>query len=253
MAEDEGLDDSVGEIEAVESEIDSKQQETNKQEEIEPKYRGKSVEDIIRMHKEAEGLIDRQSKEVGEIRKLADELIRSQLTPKPEKEPQPEVDFFANPDEAIRRAVESNPKVLQAEQYALMAQREMAKQRFNQMHPDANQIIQDPEFVSYVKSSKVRTKLFQEANNYDLDAADELLSTFKQLKAVKQSQVSDVEKQSRTKSMQSASVETGGSGESGKKVYSRKALINLRIKNPSKFDAMKSEIDAAYREGRIKP
>ena len=43
-------------------------------------YRDKSLEDVIKMHQEANKLIDRQGKEVGEIRKLADELIKQNLS-----------------------------------------------------------------------------------------------------------------------------------------------------------------------------
>jgi hypothetical protein len=78
----------------------------------------------------------RQANEVGEIRKLADELIKAQLHKPKEEEKQPEVDFFENPQEAIKRAVESNPKVQAAENYAINAQKEMARQKLHQLHPD---------------------------------------------------------------------------------------------------------------------
>lgn len=95
--------------------------------------------------------------------------------------------------------------------------------------------------------------MFQRAEAYDINAAHELLSTFKTLKSFQSKPVvPDEEKASREQSMNAASVDTGGSGESGKKVYRRKALIELQIRNPSKFAAMKSEIDRAYAEGRVK-
>jgi hypothetical protein len=60
------------------------------------KYRDKSLEDIVRMHQEAEKLIGKQAQEVGEVRKLADELIKQNLSSKQQtiKEEEPEVDFF---------------------------------------------------------------------------------------------------------------------------------------------------------------
>ena len=68
------------------------------------KYRDKSLEDIVRMHQEAEKLIGKQAQEVGEVRKLADELIKQNLSSKqqPIKEDEPEVDFFENPQKAVQ-------------------------------------------------------------------------------------------------------------------------------------------------------
>ena len=47
--------------------------------EIPEKYKGKNLEDIVRMHQEAEKLIGRQAQEVGEVRRLADELLKQKL------------------------------------------------------------------------------------------------------------------------------------------------------------------------------
>jgi hypothetical protein len=46
---------------------------------IPDKYRGKELSDIIKMHQEAEKLIGKQAQEVGEVRKLADELIKQRF------------------------------------------------------------------------------------------------------------------------------------------------------------------------------
>jgi hypothetical protein len=46
---------------------------------IPEKYKGKSLDDIIKMHQEAEKLIGKQAQEVGEVRKLADDLIKQNL------------------------------------------------------------------------------------------------------------------------------------------------------------------------------
>lgn len=256
MAEIQDLDNSdIGEIEAVEAQQAEQQQveEAAPQEpELPSKYRGKTAAEIAKMHEEAEKLIARQGQEVGEIRKLADELIKSQLVKKPEVEQPKEVDFFENPQEAIRRAVESNPKVQQAEQYALMVQRQMAQQAVAQKHPDMMQIVADPEFQQWVGKSKVRQQLFKAADAYDADAADELISTFKELKGSRVAPAVKADKEAISAQLKTASVDTGGSGETGKKVYRRADLIRLRINNPAKYDAMQEEISAAYREGRVK-
>jgi hypothetical protein len=252
MAEIQDIDGNseVGELETVEQQI----QEEPKQAEPElpEKYRGKSVADVVKMHQEAEKLVGRTMNEVHEVRKLADELIKSQLTPKPQVEEAKPVDFFENPQEAIRQQIENNPRVLAAEQYARQLQAEQARQKLVQLHPDAFQLTSDQEFRNWIAASKVRQQLFQQADQYDVDAANELFSTYKELRAVKQQKVAEVDHTARNQALKSAAVETGGSGESTRKVYRRADLIRLKIRDPGKYESMQDEILAAYSEGRVK-
>ena len=253
MAEVQDLEVEYSEVEAVEEQINQAiEQEVPAEPELPEKYKGKSAADIARMHQEAEKLIARQGAEVGEVRRLADELLKSQLQRKPEPEKPKEVDFFENPQEAIRQAVENNPRVLAAEQYAQQAQMAQARQTLVAKHPDFGQVVQDGDFQDWVKSSKIRLQLFQQAEAYNVDAADELLSTFKALKAVKQKQVAEVDHTARDQSLKAAAVETSGSGESTRKIYRRADLIRLNMRDPAKYADMADEIMAAYREGRVK-
>lgn len=256
MAEIQDLDSTdVGELEVVEQQQKETEQKSVVADsfDLPDKYRGKNVSDIVKMHQEAEKLIERQGREVGEVRKLADELIKSQLAPKHEVVEQPkEVDFFENPQEAIRQQIENNPKVQAAEQYARQVQMEQARQQFSQMHPDAQQIIQDENFKNWIGSSRVRQQLFAQADKYDLDAANELLSTYKELKSVRQQKVVEVDNTARDQTLKAVAVETGGSGESTRKIFRRADLIRLKMRDPSKYESMQDEIYAAYAEGRIK-
>jgi hypothetical protein len=249
MAEIQDIDDNVGEIEAVEQQ----QSVAQPTPELPEKYRGKSIEDVVKMHRDAEELIARQGREVGEVRKLADELIKSQLTPKPKEVEKPkEVDFFENPQEAIRQQIENNPRVLAAEHYAKQVQAEQSKQRLAQKHPDVKEIVGDEGFKSWVNASKVRQQLFQQADNYDLDAADELISTYKELRTVRQKQVEAVDNTVRTKTLNAVAVDTGGSGESSQKIFRRADLIRLKMSDPARYEERMPEIMAAYAQGRVK-
>ena len=253
MAEIQDFESDVGEIEAVEQQTQSVEvQQPETPIELPTKYRGKSVEEVVKMHQEAEKLIERQGREVGEVRRLADELIKSQLTPKLEVEKPKEIDFFENPQEAIRQQIENNPRVLAAEQYAMQVQAEQSKQRLAQIHPDVREIVGDEGFRAWVNSSKIRTQLFKQADNYDIDAANELISTYKELRGIRQKQVSAVESTARTQTMKAAAVDTGGSGESSQKVFRRADLIRLKMRDPAKYEAMSDEIMAAYQSGRVK-
>lgn len=249
MAEIQDIDGEIGEIETVEKQ---QSEPVVTAPELPEKYRGKTIEEVVKMHRDAEELIARQGREVGEVRKLADELIKSQLTPKAEVEKPKEVDFFENPQEAIRQQIENHPRVLAAEQFAKQAQAEQSRQRLLQIHPDVQQIVGDVGFQEWVKASKVRTQLFQQADNFDVDAANELLSTYKELRGVRQKMAAEVDTTARDKTLKAAAVDTGGSGESSQKIFRRADLIRLKMRDPAKYEAMSDEIMAAYQSGRVK-
>jgi len=218
------------------------------------KYQGKSVDDIIRMHQEAEKLIGKQAQEVGEVRKLADDLIKQNLQTnhKPIVE-EPEVDFFEDPQKAIQNTVNRHPDVLAAKQATQEFKRMNIQQKLAATHPDFQQVVQDSGFTEWVKASPVRLGLYAKADGeFDFDSANELLSTYKQLKQVQTKQVAAVDNTARQQSLRAASVDVGGTGESSKKIYRRADLIQLRMRDPDRYEALQPEIMAAYAEGRIK-
>jgi len=222
---------------------------------IPPKYRGKKLEDIINMHVEAERLIGRQAQEVGEVRRLADELLKQQLSSS-KKESAPEVDdvdFFEDPKKAVQKAVENHPDIIAARTATAQMKRQTSTQTLVAKHPDMGQIVQDPEFIDWVKASSIRTQLYAQADSgFDVAAADELLSTFKQVRTSKRQEIQQVATDNRKQSLKAASVETSGTGESSRKIYRRADLIRLRLENPDRYDALQSEIMAAYAEGRVR-
>ena len=222
---------------------------------IPDKYRGKQLSDIIKMHQEAEKLIGKQAQEVGEVRKLADDLIKQNLSEKsqPIKEEEPEVDFFENPQAAVRKTVDSHPDVLAARQAALDFKKMQIQQKLAAEHPDFGQIVQDSDFANWVKSSPVRIGLYAKADGeFDYDSANELLSTYKQLKGIKAKQTSDAGETQRKTNLKAAAVDVGGTGESGKRVYRRADLIRLKMTDPNRYDALSEEIMQAYADGRVK-
>jgi hypothetical protein len=245
------------EIEAVEQKKSEQQKPEETKPELPEKYRNKKLEDVVRMHQEAEQLIGKQAQEVGEVRRLADELLKSQLKKEPKEQPK-EIDFFENPQEAIKQAVANSPDVVNAKEMVSQMQHVQARQTIVNKHPDCDSIWQDGEFVDWVNSSPKRKKMANEAVNYDVESADELLTTYKQLKEAKQQKVSkaidETEKMVREKSLQAASVDTGGSGESSKKTYSRVKLLNMQLHRPDEYAELadSGELAKAYREGRVR-
>ena len=247
-------DEMLGELEAVEKQKLETTLEPMSND-IPDKYRGKELSDIIKMHQEAEKLIGKQAQEVGEVRKLADELIKQNLAGKPQpiKEEEPEVDFFENPQAAVRKTVDNHPDVLAGRHAALEFKKMQIQQKLAQEHPDFGQIAQDADFVNWVKSSPIRLGLYAKADGeFDYDSANELLSTYKQLRGVKAKQTSDAGETQRKSNLKAATVDVGGSGESGKRVYRRADLIRLKMTDPNRYDALSDEIMTAYAEGRVK-
>ena len=230
-------------------------------EELPEKYRGKSAIEIARMHQEAEKLIGRQANEVHEVRSLADQLLKQQLDSKA-KEAKPieeslEDDFFADPASAVNRQVEKHPAVLEARQAALEMKRMKTAQQLSSKHPDFATIAQDAGFQDWVKSSAIRLNLFAKADaEFDFESADELLSTYKELKQIKQQnqnvQSANVESKAQEQAMKAATVDVGGAGETSRKVYRRADLIKLRMTDPDRYMQLSDEIMAAYAEGRVK-
>jgi hypothetical protein len=206
------------------------------------------------MHQEAEKLIGKQAQEVGEVRKLADELIKQNLGSRQQtRQEEPEVDFFENPQKAVQRTVDNHPDILAARQVTQEMKRAQIQQRLAQEHPDFGDIARDQDFANWVKSSPVRIKIFEQADSgYDFDSANELLSTYKQLRSVKQKQTSDDGEVTRKQNLKAVGVDIGGSGESSKKVYRRADLIRLKMQDPTRYDALSEEIMQAYQEGRVR-
>lgn len=223
--------------------------------ELPEKYRAKSLEEVVRMHQEAERLIGKQAQEVGEVRKLADELIKQNLNGKsqPIKEEEPEVDFFENPQKAVQGQIDRHPDVLAARQAGLDFKRMQIQQKLTQDHPDYSQVVNDSEFINWVKSSPIRSGLYAKADaEFDYDSANELLSTFKQLRGIKAKQSDQASDAIRTKSMKAAQVDVGGSGESSKRVYRRADLIRLKMTDPQRYETLSDEIMQAYSDGRVR-
>lgn len=239
--------EEFGELEIEEQKIEQKP-------ELPEKYREKSLDEIVRMHQEAEKLIGKQAQEVGEVRKLADELIKQNLGSRQQtKQEEPEIDFFENPQKAVQRTVDNHPDVQAARQATLEMRRAQVQQRLAQEHPDFGEIAKEQDFANWVKSSPVRLRIFEQADaGYDFDSANELLSTYKQLRSVKQKQTSDDGEATRKQNLRAVGVDVGGSGESSKKVYRRADLIRLKMQDPNRYDALSDEIMAAYAEKRVR-
>lgn len=240
----------------IENDADEALQEEQPQEpQIPDKYKGKTLEEVVQMHQEAEKALGKQGSEVGELRKVVDEYIASQQpAPQQQVEPEDELDYFTDPQAAVSRAIENHPKIKAAEQQALEHRKQAALNALQSKHPDMQDILVDPGFAEWIKASNIRKQLFARADaDYDAEAADELFALWKERKSISQ-QTADLEKQSRKQQVRTASTgsSVGGGDGSRKKVYRRADIIKLMKTDPDRYNALSDEIMAAYQEGRVK-
>ena len=238
-----------------EEEQPAEPEEIQEQEDAVPeKYQGKSIQDIVRMHQEAEKLLGRQSSEVGELRKVVDDFVKTNIANSPQQEQDEEYDLFDDPDKYIEHKVSNHPKIKEAEQVSLAMRQQETLSRLQSTHPDYSTIVADEKFAEWITKSKVRIELFQRADQkFDFDAADELLSSWKERQNIVQ-ETADMQKTDRKRQLKSASTGTAsGSGERpSRKIYRRADIIKLMQTDPNRYQELAQEIRQAYAEGRVK-
>lgn len=241
-----------------------------------PKFKGKSTEEIMEMYRNLEKEFGRKNNELGELRGKVDTLIglqregqqpaqqgsgksgdtsnRTEVT---------EDEFWENPKDAVRKMLETSEysqKLNQIENHITEQRRAQDLEQFKSKHPDFLDIVQDQQFQSWVTSTPKRQELYQQADNHDYAAADELLSIWKQLNGNKnnssgeQDTDSAVREMADRESLKEAQIErSSGGGKKSKGKYFRRAdIIDLKVNNPQRYRALQDEIMQAYAEGRVK-
>lgn len=222
--------------------------------EIPDKFKDKSIEDVVKSYTELEKEFGRKNNEVGELRKLADQYIEQQLSKEEPKETK-KVDFDSlvdDPDRTISEAVANNPALKEIQANLEKQQRAVAQKEFEGKHPDYMDVVQAEGFVNFVRGNPVLTEMYQRAQTYDYQAADGLLTMYKQLTNVQKEQATEAKQAKKEQVMKDAAVEKGSSGAVSKKTYSRTKLIKMRNEDPDQWSRRAEEFRIAYAEGRVK-
>ena len=224
---------------------------------IPDKYQGKTIEELVEMHQNAEKALGKQGGEVGELRKIVDDYIAAQATPQPtqtQTEPEEDIDFFTSPEKAVERAIANHPTVKAAKEASETMQMETARNHILTKYPTIKEDLQDPKFAEWVASSPYRKKQFVQAEvNADLDAVDELMTGWNERKKVVGETVK-TETDARKAAVKDASTGSTKSSQGGvrKPIYRRADIIKLIQTDPDRYEAMQDEIMQAYREKRVK-
>lgn len=239
-------------------------------------YQGKSLEDIIAIaeqnatnHAEAQKVIGRQGTELGEVRRLADQLINADLTKRTTGD-DTSTDEIVNLDsfDDPKAATDAISKLIDrkvAERVSGMEQRVESltglsvEQRLNTDHPTWRSVVQSKEYLDWVNASPVRVRLAQEGNAGNYESGSELLSTFTALNPTKTAtddgDGDPATGSSKEDALKAAELEGGASKRKGGKkgpVYKRADIMELRIQDPNRYDSMRPEIRQAFAEGRVK-
>lgn len=230
------------------------------------KYAGKTVDDLISMHQNAERRLSQQGNELGEVRKLADQLIgvRTQENTKRAEVRQPvTVDaLLADPEKVLTQTIDATAgtRANAQEQRLQNLETSVAQRDFTSRYPTAQADTNNPDFIEWIKKNPLRTQLAASAYNNDYNAANNLWSLWEEHKG-DHGRVETRQAQ-RKQTVQNATTTRGGSSEGAPaKTYSRVKLMELRAQvadgvpaavtrwNDEKFQAGLIE---AYRNGQVK-
>ena len=256
----DSLDDMATDVESHEAPSqEATPDEAPAPEAVPDKYSGKSLEDVVRMHQEAEKLLGRQSSEVGDLRNVVDSYINTQLSDNQAQQhddsQDEELDFYSDPERAMERAIDNHPSVKAAAESSRAYKQQTSMALLKENHPEIPQIINDPKFAEWVQASKIRTRMFVQADqHFDVEAAEEIFSLWKDRTGAI-NQTLQAEKEGRQKAVKEGSMgSTRGNPDSStsKKIYRRADIIKLMKTDPERYLALSDDIQLAYREKRVK-
>ena len=253
---DKNVQDTVdAQNEPEEQQVAAEPENKEPEYEVPDKFKDKSIQDVSKSYEELEKKLGRQAQELGDTRKLADDLLRQELDKnrqtQAQQQEQPKEFDYDNPLESVRKMIQQELGPVRDE---LKANQDVStRDKLEQQHPDYMNIAASPEFSDWVNSSPIRADLYRRANDQlEYNAAVELLDTWKALNPAKETP-SKAETQKVTKQkINELSTESGSSGQTSTKTFSRRELINLRATNPNKYYEMAEEIRDAYATGRVR-
>lgn len=241
---------------AVEEEVEQEAIQEPEAPELPKKFQGKSSVEIAEAYENLEKELGRKGQEIGELRKLTDSYLQSQISTQSQQTTTSEpADFYDNPEEAVRQIIDNHPRFREFSEQTQQQQAALTAQQLEKAHPDFQEVITDGGFQEWINGSKVRQRLYKEADSYDFDAANELLTTWKERQMIsKTKEVNESKKTKRDVAMKTGEGVSRASGEStaGKKIYRRADLIRLKQTDPKRYESLADEIFEAYAEGRVK-
>ena len=239
-------------------------------------------EQVRAAYRDLEAKLGSQGQEVGQLRALTDKLLELKRTDDleahggaPADDPISGDTLLTDPRGTIANEVERNPRLEEIEKKLDALGQNAVEQEFARAHPTYKQDMDDPEFLNWCKASTYRSGLAAKALQHnDFAAAHELWTAWDEAKELLGDNSAagegegdgtyshgdtevDASADERAQQLANAVMVAGsgaGGDTSGKPIYSRQALINKRIQDPSGYydEAFQAIIKEAYLEGRVK-
>lgn len=223
------------------------------------KFKDKSTSDVAKSYVELEKEHGRKVNEIGELRRLNDQLLNLELNRTPGTKDvvvDTEVssdDFFENPIDSVNSTVENNPVIKKLEARLEQSRVSDFQRRIESEHPKYTEYVSDDGFQKWIQASPIRSQLYKSADEYDYESANEIFSSWEERsKLIAATQNISEGKEKNSQALKEASSESSSTGASPTKFYRSSDIIRLRLENPSKYKAMQSEFTKAYLEGRVK-
>jgi len=260
--DDNTITDSTEELQSLQEVVEENSTTEVEEPSIPSKFANKSTEEIIDSYTNLEKELGRKAQEVGELRKLSDSFLQAEVARKNnpqdntplETKDNDDVDFFDDPNKAVNKMIENHPRFQEFQQFQAQQAQAGAKAQLEQTHPDFTDVVQDKAFQEWVQDSPIRMQMFQAADSYNFDAANELLSNWKDRSMISKTQeVKQAAETNRKDALKAASTESRSSSGSnaGGKTYRRADLIRLKMEDPSRYESLEDDIFAAYADGRV--
>jgi hypothetical protein len=233
---------------------------------VDPRFAGKSTEEIVTMYRNLESHSGRLASQLGEARtnlhtiitgKRENDLRQNGGQVETQVKIQP-ADILSNPTEAIDRYLTSrqSPEVSALQQRLAQLENQLANTTLRFNHPKAEEETADPAFAAWVRQTPLRQQLAQRAANGDPSSADMLLTEWQTAKASGKDAVQNASDRARDLASRTT-LEGKSSGSEGtgktKRTYKSSDLIALRMNDPDKYEnpAFQREITQAYIEKRV--
>lgn len=232
---------------------------------IPEQFRGKTPAELVKIIRDSQSEIGRARNEIGQVRRLADELlgIRAVAAPAKVESPPPRKplttdSLLQDPEQAVTQVVREEAERREASTAERIAalERDLNLSRFELKHPGYQDTLKDPKFADWLQRSSYRLGLAQGAHAGNFSAADELLTLYKESQSVaapQESQPSPTDKARAASLARSGGAAAGaGSSNASRQVWSRAKLLDMRIHNPDEFERLQPEILRAYQEKRVR-
>jgi len=223
---------------------------------LDPRFVGKSIEDIQNMYKNLEQHQGRLANELGQTRKTLDEILlakrQADLQAHSANTPRVQAtDLLTNPEEALDGYVlhKTGTVVQPLVERINQLEQALAGTQFAAKHSDFTTVASDPEFKAWSTRTEFRQTLATNAANGNIQSADALLTEWKDYKANLASvkALDDAE----TVGFESSRAGAEPTSKPAGKRYRSADLIRLKMDNPDEYDKLGYEITKAYIEKRV--